>query len=355
MTKAIILTNGLLATEDAKTAHGLIRESNRYQIVGIVDAVHAGKDAGVILDGRSRDIPVFATIADAGKQTNADCCIIGIATSGGLFPGSLLEEVKRAIRHGMSVINGLHDLLSEREDMLVLAAAHSVALVDVRKPPKMRDLHFWTGDVLNFHKPIVAILGTDCSLGKRTTTRFLLHTCKTAGIHAEMIYTGQTGWLQGGKYGFVLDATPNDFVSGQLEHAIITCEKETGAEIIFIEGQAALRNPSGPCGSEMLISGGAKWVILLHAPKRIYYDGKPTLGKIHSLASEIELIEQYGAKVIAIALNTEHCSLEESEQFQSEYEKSFGLPVLLPLEQGVEKLLPVLSSLITKCSLSHED
>ena len=36
-----------------------------------------------------------------------------------------------------------------------------------------------------------------------------------------MIYTGQTGWLQGGRFGFILDATPNDFVSGELEHAIV--------------------------------------------------------------------------------------------------------------------------------------
>ena len=35
-----------------------------------------------------------------------------------------------------------------------------------------------------------------------------------------MIYTGQTGWLQGGEYGFIFDSTLNDFVSGELENAI---------------------------------------------------------------------------------------------------------------------------------------
>jgi len=346
MKKAIVLTSSLLATEDAKTAHGLIRESNRFAIAGVVDATHAGKDAGVILDGHPRNIPVFATVKDAVLAVQPDCCIVGVATSGGIFPGSLLEEVKDAIRQGLSVINGLHDLLSEKEEVMALAAANGVALMDVRKPLRMRDLHFWTGAILSFPKPIVAVLGTDCSLGKRTTTRFLVNTCKAAGIHAEMIYTGQTGWLQGGKYGFVLDATPNDFVSGELEHAILTCEKETGADVLFIEGQAALRNPSGPCGSEMLISGGAKWVILLHSPKRVYYDGKPELGKIHSLSSEIALVEKYGSKVIAVALNTEHCDLAEAEGFQRRYEQELNLPVLLPLEQGVEKMIPLIKTLI---------
>lgn len=346
MEKAIVLTHGLLISEDAKTTHGLIRESNRYKIVGIVDALHAGKDAGELLDGKKRDIPVFATIAEATSATQPAYCIVGVATSGGIFPGTLLNEVREAIEDGLNIVNGLHDLLTERDDIVELAKNRGVTLTDVRKPKKMKDLHFWSGEILAHNKPIVAILGTDCGLGKRTTTRFLMHACNNAGIKAEMIYTGQTGWLQGGGYGFVLDATPNDFVSGELEHAILSCEKETKADIIFIEGQAALRNPSGPCGAEMLISGCAKSVVMIHAPKRTYYDFKPALGKIHSLTSEIELVEKYGSKVIAIALNTEHCTREEAEQFQAAFEKQFELPVLLPLEQGVEKLIPEITALI---------
>ncbi|MFT3948002.1 MAG: DUF1611 domain-containing protein [Agriterribacter sp.] len=346
MDSAIVLAHGLFAKEDAKTTHGLIRESNRYAIAAIVDALHAGKDAGELLDGRKRNIPVFASVAEAVTATQPKHCIVGVATSGGVFPGTLLDEVKEAIAHGLNIVNGLHDLLSEREDIVALAKEKNITLTDVRKPKKMKELHFWTGEILSFHKPIVAVLGTDCGLGKRTTTRFLMHACNKAGINAEMIYTGQTGWLQGGRYGFVLDATPNDFVSGELEHAILTCERETGADIIFIEGQAALRNPSGPCGSEMLISGGAKYVVMMHAPKRVYYDFKPELGKILSLTSEIELVEKYGSKVTAIALNTEHCSLQEAETLQAQYEKAFGLPVLLPLEQGVEKLIPFLTALV---------
>ena len=63
MEKAIIITNGLLAADDAKTAHGLIRESKRYEITGIVDHVYAGQDAGEVLDGKWRGIPVFETVA----------------------------------------------------------------------------------------------------------------------------------------------------------------------------------------------------------------------------------------------------------------------------------------------------
>lgn len=93
---------------------------------------------------------------------------------------------------------------------------------------------------------------------KEVLSDFLLDGCKAAGLKAEMIFTGQTGWMQSGKYGFVLDSTYNDFVSGELEHAIVACYEHEKPDVIFLEGQSSLRNPSGPCGSELLISGNAK-------------------------------------------------------------------------------------------------
>ena len=51
---ALILTNGRLATADAKTAHGLIRGTDRFRIVGVIDPANCGRDAGVVLDGRCR-------------------------------------------------------------------------------------------------------------------------------------------------------------------------------------------------------------------------------------------------------------------------------------------------------------
>ena len=345
MKKAIILTNGLLATDNAKTAHGLIRESERFHIVGVVDTVSAGKDAGEVLDGKHRNIPVFETVSQA-MQTGPACCIVGVATAGGIFPGDLIEEVRDAILQKLSVVNGLHDHLSERPDIKKLAEENAVELIDIRIPKKRKDLHFWTGKIFGLTTPVIAVIGTDCALGKRTTTRFVMNTCRSAGMNAGMIYTGQTGWLQGGSYGFILDSTLNDFVSGELEHAILCCDEETKPDIIFIEGQSALRNPSGPCGSELLVSGNARSVILVHAPKRKYYEHEIGWGEIPSVESEITLIKLLGAEVIALALNTEHCTTEEAFQFQAEYAKRLNIPVLLPLQEGCEKILPVLQRLV---------
>mgnify|MGYP000311164667 FL=1 len=348
MNNAIVLTNGLLKSSDAKTAHGLIRGTERFTIIGIIDNEEtAGQDAGVLLDGKNRNIPVFASFNTAiDELNNIHFLIIGVATVGGRLPGNMLEIVIEAIKKGISIVNGLHEYLSEKPAIVELAISNKVQLIDVRKPKTREQLHFWTGEIFKVQAPIIAVIGMDCAMGKRTTARMLKQACKEEGVNAQMIYTGQTGWLQGGKYGFIFDSTLNDFVSGELEHAIVSCANETKANIIFLEGQSSLRNPSGPCGIELLISGNAKHTILLFAPKRKYFDNDPHWGIIPSVASEIELIEKLGSKVIAVAMNTEDCTTEEAYNLQKEYISSLGIPVLLPIQEGVTSILSTLKKLI---------
>lgn len=344
---AIVLTNGYLARPDAKTAHGLIRGTERFSILAVIDSEFAGQDAGLVLDGKHRNIPVFATVANAITEIqDIEYCIIGVATVGGVLPESFLPILELCILNGISIVNGLHEFLNDKPELVALAKRHQVTLTDVRRPKARKDLHFWTGDIFNLKTPVVAVIGMDCAMGKRTTCRMIRESANRNGIKAEMIYTGQTGWLQGGEYGFIFDTTVNDFISGELEHAILSCNEAKKPDIILLEGQSALRNPSGPCGSELLISGNAKYTVLLVAPKRVYYEDLPEWGPIPSIASEIELIKLLGSKVIAIAINTEHCSLEEAIAFQKAYETEFKLPTLLPIQQGVEALIPELKKII---------
>ncbi|MDN5202020.1 DUF1611 domain-containing protein [Fulvivirgaceae bacterium BMA10] len=346
---AIILASGMLDDDHAKTAHGLIRGTERYNIVGVIDQKFAGQDAGVVTDGNKRDIPVYASVADFQNGNNqlAQYCIIGVATQGGIIPPQLKEDVKSAIKAGMSIINGLHQYLSDTPEIVKLAEENGVDLLDIRKPRPAKELSFWTGEIYQVESPIVAILGTDCALGKRTTARFMRDIMRGHGYKAEMIYTGQTGWLQGGTYGFIFDSTLNDFISGEIEKAIVECYRDLGPEVLFIEGQSALLNPTGPCGSEFIISGNAKGVILQHAPARKYYCGweKQRL-EIPSLQKNIEMIEAYGAKVLAISLNTNGCSTEEARAYQEKYKKELNIPVVLPLEDGVESMVPKIEEYI---------
>ncbi|MCE2770559.1 MAG: NAD-dependent epimerase/dehydratase family protein, partial [Saprospiraceae bacterium] len=85
--------------------------------------------------------------------------------------------------------------------------------------------------------------------------------------------------------------------------------------------------------------------ILVHPPKRVYYDDDAHWGEIPSVESEIALINAYGAKVIALVLNTQGCSPEEAKAFQEDYYEKLKIPVLLPIEEGVNAILPAFLAL----------
>lgn len=345
-TALILCANGF-RTDNAKTAHGLVRGGDRYRVVGIVDATCAGEDAGVVLDGIARDIPAFASLADAlASLPRPDFAVVGVATSGGRIPPELRAEIAAAIEAGLSVVNGLHELVSDDPELEKAAERRGVRIVDVRRPRKTSELHFWTGAIRTVRAPRIAVLGTDCAVGKRTTARLLTESCRSAGIRAEMIFTGQTGWLQGGRWGFVLDATPNDFVSGELEHAIVTCASEARPDVIFLEGQSALRNPSGPCGAELLLSAGARAVVLQHSPARLEYEGLEGMGfPLPPIEDEIDLIARYGARTVGVALNT-HGLGDDAVRIRRDLEARLGIPVVLPLEEGVDRLTRAVSEVI---------
>lgn len=348
---AIVITAGYLDSNSGKTVHGLIRGSDRFNIVGIIDHKHPGKDAGEVLDGIKRNIPVYATIDDFAKNSSvpATYCIIGVATKGGVIPDALRTLLKDALVHGYSLVNGLHEYISDIPELSDFARSRGLEIIDVRKPKKFKDLHFWTGKIKNVHCPKIAVLGTDCALGKRTTTRFLVEAMKKAGYRAEMIYTGQTGWMQGAKYGFVFDSTLNDFISGEMEHAVVQCWEEAKPDIIFIEGQSSLRNPSGPAGAEWIVSADANAVVLQHDPSRKQYkDMEYYPAYIPELKDEIELIRIYGAPTVAITVNTAKLTEQQARAYASEKEKELGIPVVLPLEDGVDRLIAIFRDMIEK-------
>jgi uncharacterized NAD-dependent epimerase/dehydratase family protein len=345
MGKALILTNGKFDSLDAKTAHGLIRGTMRFKILGVIDHLSAGKDAGLILDGRERGIPIYASLREFSERSDerADYAVIGVAVTGGRLTEDWNQLLLDALENRLSIVSGMHRLLSENPLLKEAAERNGVRILDIRRPKPTSELQFWTGEIYKVKAPILAVLGTDCAIGKRTTCRILLEMCREAGIKAEMIYTGQTGWLQGLRYGFILDATLNDFVSGELERAILECDREAAPDLVLLEGQSGLRNPSGPCGAELLLSANAKGVILQHAPFRTYFDELEHFGcLLPDLEDEIDLIRKYGAKVLAVTLNEMGGIEKELEEYRMSTQAKLALPVLRPLKDGPEAFLPII-------------
>jgi uncharacterized NAD-dependent epimerase/dehydratase family protein len=350
--KAIVITGGYLDTDNAKTAHGLIRGTERFEILALIDHKQAGRDAGEVLDGNPRGIPVFASIPEfihsGGK---AHYAVIGVATKGGVIPDALRTMLREALENNLGIVNGLHDHVSDHADLAALAASKGLEIIDVRKPKKFKDLHFWKGKIKDVKCPRIAVLGTDCALGKRTTTRFLMEAMRAAGYKAEMIYTGQTGWMQGATYGFIFDSTLNDFISGEMEHAVWECYQNEKPDIIFIEGQSSLRNPSGPAGAEWIVSADATAVVLQHNPARKQYkDMEYYPAYLPSVKEEVELIRTYGAPTVAVTINTAKMTTEEARRAAQTYETELGIPAVLPLEDGLQRLVPVFENIIKNFS-----
>lgn len=347
---AIVYCEGAFGTTNGKTAHGLVRRSRRYRILSVVDSRHAGEDAGMLLGGVRAGIPVVGTIRTAldlskQKRSNATHLVVGLAPDGGRLTGGVRNDILYAIQSGLNVDSGLHDLLSEDPEILDLAERAGLNIRDIRSIPHRKSLHFFTGRISEVKSQKVAVLGTDSAVGKRTTAWLLVDSLLSAGRSAVMVGTGQTAWMQGAKYGFIMDVMINDFLSGEIEHAIWTAWKKETPDVIVIEGQGGLLNPAYPGGYEILAAGRPDEVILQHAPGRREYDGFPGY-PIHPLERQVRAVEAISGKTVAaITLNHEGMQPSEVETVRAEIEKNLGIPAYDVLLQGGEDLAARILSL----------
>lgn len=344
---ALVYCQGAFNTPEGKTAHGLVRFTERYDVVGIIDAKYAGKDAGEVLDNRPNGIPIFAdfqTAMDALKRagTKVKNFVVGLAPDGGRLPKEAKGDIKKALENKMDVASGLHDFLTKDKEIMAIAEQNGCQIKDVRKTPDRDDLHFFTGDIEKVDCLKLAILGTDSAVGKRTTAWMIVHAFRKDGLKAEMIGTGQTAWMQGAKYSMIMDSCINDFVSGEIEHAVVSAWNEEKPQVIVIEGQGSLMNPAYPGGFEILAAGRPDFVVLQHAPRRLEYDGFPGY-KLHSLKEQINAIQMIsGKEVIAITLNHEGMERNEIEDACLALTKETGLPCFDVLENGADELAAIL-------------
>jgi uncharacterized NAD-dependent epimerase/dehydratase family protein len=344
---AIIYCEGMFSTTNGKTAHGLVRRTERYNILSVVDSNNAGNDAGMILDGKPMGIPIHEDIEQALNKARVGDrppthLVIGLAPDGGRLSPDARSDVMKAIQLGLHVDSGLHDFLSEDGEIARLAKEQGVKIRDVRKTPPLKDLHFFTGKIENVTSLKVALLGTDSAIGKRTTAWILVDALRGKGYSAELVGTGQTAWMQGARYSIILDSLINDFVSGEIEHAVWAAWEEQSPDVIIIEGQGSLMNPAYPGGFEILAAGRPDVVILQHAPARKEYDGFPGY-PLHPLEKQIQVIELLsGKRVVAITINHEHLDKKEVPLVCEEVTKKTGLPACDVLLSGAEPMVDVL-------------
>lgn len=346
---AVVYCEGAFDTTYGKTAHGLVRFTERYNVLYVIDSHMAGEDAGQALDGKPTGILIVGDLSEAlsrAEKSNLALSrfVVGIATDGGFLEESVKKAALEAMEAGLSIDSGLHEFISDLPAAQKYLQSKKIDICDIRKPPQRR-MHAFTGDIESVGSVRIATMGTDSAIGKRTTAWILVHALRKAGSTAEMIGTGQTAWMQGAKYGIILDSLLNDYISGELEHAICTAWKETKMEFAVIEGQGSLMNPGYPGGFEILAAGRPHGIIMQHAPKRTEYDGFPGY-PIESLNDQIHIAEFLSHKpVIAVTINHEGIPLDQIDAVCRDVEQSCGRPVVDPLIHGMDSLIPLIMKL----------
>jgi uncharacterized NAD-dependent epimerase/dehydratase family protein len=268
-TPVIVLAEGEFGRTGGKTANGVVLHSDLFDAQAVVDSTCDAADAGTVLDRDDvADVPVVDSMAEAlSTAPDADALVIGVAPAGGDLPDAWVDDIERAMRNGCDVVSGLHVFLSERDSWQRLAADCDVELFDVRKPPAESDLRVADGRSLDVDATVVLTMGTDCAVGKRTTTFELYRAAKRAGLDAGWVATGQTGIMTGADRGVVIDRVPADFTAGVVEDLV--CAVADEHEYVFVEGQAALTHHAY-AGVTLSILNGADpdAVVLVDDPNR---------------------------------------------------------------------------------------
>ncbi len=338
---AVIYCEGHFGKIDGKTANGLVRQSEIYEIASVIDSTCSENDAGMVLYGNPNGVRMVADLdqALADGNGNPGVFIVGLAPTSGLLSSDERDVILNAIARGLHVVSGLHEFLTQDAEFVAAAHAAGVLITDVRMPRAKKDLRMFTGRVKHVTCPRIAVLGTDGAIGKRTTAIILTKALNDHGIRAVMVSTGQTGLIQGARYGVALDAVPAQFVTGELEATVIEASEGEDPDVIIVEGQGALSHPTYLSSTAILRGSQPTGVILQHAPARKAISDFPDF-PMPTAASEIKLIELFAkTTVIGLTINHEDMTDAEVSAAATLYEVELGIPVTDALWRPAKELV----------------
>jgi uncharacterized NAD-dependent epimerase/dehydratase family protein len=313
-----------------KTARGVIHYSP-HPVVAMVDSTRAGETY--------RGVPIVATVDDA-LGFNPTTALVGVATQGGRFPPAWRELLRTCISKGLDVENGLHQFLTEDEELTDLARLHGVELRDLRRPPA--DLNVPTGENLQVDAKIVLTVGSDCAIGKKTVAVELDRAAQRRGLPSVFVPTGQTGIAIAG-WGIAVDAVVADFLAGAAERLVVEGAAR-GGRLLFVEGQGSIVHPAYSGVTLGLVHGAAPHAyVLCHKAGATVVEGYPD----HPLPPLPELVRLYErsslparpAKVAAIALNTAELEEDDARRAVEQTHAETGLRADDPVRFGAGPVL----------------
>jgi len=329
--RTVILAEGFSGDPHyGKTMRGVLRY-RRDDVVVIVDSRRAGEtEAGV---------PIVADV-DSALSFGPEVAIVGVATQGGRFPPAWRAILRRSIDAGLSIENGLHEMLGDDLELRPLADVAGVELRDLRRPPPGLDVA--TGANLEVDAQIVLTVGSDCAIGKMTVSLELDRVARERGHPSVFVPTGQTGIAIAG-WGIAVDAVVADFVSGAAEQLVVEGRRR-GGELLWVEGQGSLVHPCYSGVTLGLYHGAVPHALVLcHRAGATEIEGSPG----HPIPPLRELVELYQrmalprrpSRVVALALNTVGMGDGTARRAIEAASDETGLPAADPVREGADGLL----------------
>jgi len=321
--------------DGAKTAIGVLRYGP-YDVVAVLDRDHAGER---VADLRADlpDAPIVASMSDVDDPI--DALLIGIAPIGGGFDESWRADVLLALERGCDVISGLHYFLETDGEFRNLAEENGCDLWDVRRPPDGLGVAEGVADRVD--ATVIATVGTDCSVGKMTTTLELARAARDRGVDAAVVPTGQTGIVIEG-WGYPVDRVVADFAAGAVEEMVL--ERGADHDYLFVEGQASVLHPAYSADAVSILHGSmADELVLCHAAGRERFHGfDRALPGIEATAACYESLAApfCGGGVAAGSLNTDGIEDDaEASAAVEDYADALGVPAADPIRDGPDAVL----------------
>ncbi len=323
----------------AKTAIGVMRYGDQT-VEAVLDRERAGERVADHVPDVP-DAPIVGTFAEVSKAVgDVDALYIGIAPIGGGFDESWREDVRDAIEADCDVVSGLHYFLNNDEELSALAAEHGVDLYDVREPHD--DLTVASGSSADVDADVVLTVGTDCSVGKMTTSFEIVEAARDRGIDAALVPTGQTGIMIAG-WGNPIDRVISDFTAGAVEEMIL--EIGDDHELLVVEGQGSIIHPAYSAVTCGILHGAmADGLVLCHTAGREAVHGYDTFD-LPPIPEYVDLYERLAAPVretdvIAGALNTKDVDHDaDASAAVSSYAEAIDAPTADPVRDGADRIV----------------
>ena len=294
------------------------------------------------LPGCKTDLGLEDLGVEEAWARGARTLIVGVANRGGTISQHWLDVFEQALRAGMDIASGLHNLLVDQHRLKRLADELGRSLIDVRIPS--HDYPIANGEPRTGRRCLA--VGTDCSVGKMYTSLSIEKTMRERDMAATFRATGQTGILITGS-GVPLDAVVADFMAGAVEWL---SPDNDPAHWDLIEGQGSLFHPSYSGVTLALVHGGAPdALVLCHEPTRTHMRGLPgyslpSLPRLRDVALELARVVNPACQAVGVSINTAALGEDEAGELLARVEREMGLPTVDPYRQGAARLVDALES-----------